>query len=71
MLGAVSVANAIALAGTKEVVYSSWPLSPAQGAKFAEALLGGYSRGRETLEIMAEYIKADPPAAGLFGLIRP
>jgi hypothetical protein len=71
LLGGVSVAHAAALAGAKEVIFSSWPLTASQGSRFAEALLRGYGSGISTAETMAAYFRAEPSLAGLFGLMRP
>jgi hypothetical protein len=71
LLGGVSVAHAVAIAGAKEVVFSSWPLTSSQGSRFAEALLQGYGSGASSAETMADYFRAEPSLVGLFGLMRP
>lgn len=71
IFGGVSVAHAAALAGAGEVVFSSWPLTPGQGARFAAALMSGYASGNTSSEIIAAYFLANPTLVGLFGLMQP
>lgn len=71
ILGGVSVAHAAALAGAKEVVFSSWPLKASQASRFTSALLRGYGAGALTSQTMADYFRVEPFSVGLFGLMRP
>ena len=69
-LGPVSLAHAMALAGTRDLVFSLWPITAARGARFATSAMAQLASGRTQGEYLADLYRSDVVQAAPFGAIR-
>jgi hypothetical protein len=69
-LGPVSVSDAMAFAGVRNVVFSLWPITAAVGARFADRLLSLFETGRTAGECLASLCGSSPALAAPFGSMR-
>jgi hypothetical protein len=69
-LGPVSVSDAMAFAGVRNVVFSLWPITAAVGARFVNELLSLFETGRTAGECLAALFGSSPALAAPFGSMR-
>jgi hypothetical protein len=68
-VGPTTLAHAAAIAGARQILFSLWPITPAQGARFAAGLLGHLASGRSASEHLASLHTTAPLDAAAFGIM--
>jgi len=69
-VGPLSVAHAAALAGARQLVFTLWPITAAQGARFTSGLLDDLASGGTVAEYVAALHSTSPLRAAPFGVMR-
>jgi hypothetical protein len=69
-VGPTSVAHALALAGTHEILYALWPIAVSLGARVAVALLSALAAGQPLATALAGLYSQDHRTAAPFAIMR-
>jgi hypothetical protein len=69
-VGSISVAHAAAIAGCRQLLYSLWPITAANGARFTTGLLAHLASGGNAAEYLAALHRTSPLDAAPFGIMR-